>query len=370
MKLQTFEADGFIADTQFKNVLRNIKNNTDCVFIISTREINGDIAVDPNNIKSFAPKFLNFIKKIKKNNNKKIVLFLNSWYKKYKHIFEIPQVDEVVYLDFFLYDTYKKLLIEKKAELVDRYNYNINNRFLFLINKPVGLHRIGLVYKLHQAGLLKHSDYSFAIHNRFTENECKKTMTAFKTKKFKMHRFYKKVKNSLDLEFNTEELQKINHTHYTGIPYNVELFKNCNFQLISETHFDMSIWITEKTWIAIANKRPFIIAAHPGVLKKLKSMGFKTFENYLAVSNYDRIKDNMLRLEAIVENVNYWVNNINKYEQQIIDDTEHNFRQFLKLYKDNQKIIDNFASRYNLSMPLNFLNGYDNYENQIWYKKN
>jgi hypothetical protein len=367
MKIQAFEADGFIIDGQFKNVLSNVRDDTDCVFINSTKEINGDIAVDENNIKTFAPKFTKFIKELKKN-NRTIVLFLDSWYKKYKHIFEIKGVNEVVYLDFFLYDTYRKLLIEKKSKIVEKYNYNLDNRYLFLTNKPIGLHRIGLVYKLHQADLLKHSDYSFAIHNQFTENECKNTMTAFNNEKFNIQKFHKKVKNSLDLKSNADELKKINHAHYTGIPYNDSLFRNCNFQLISETHFDMTVWITEKTWISIANKRPFIIAAYPGFLKKLNSMGFKTFENYLAVPDYDSIDNDMLRLDAIVKNVDYWVKNINKYENQIIKDTEHNFQRFLEISQNNQKTIDEFTVKYKLQDSFNFLKGYENYVDQIWHE--
>lgn len=367
MKLQIFEADGFIVDYQFRHILTNVKNDTECVFIVSTKEINGDIAVDSKDVKRFLFKFNKFIKKLKRN-NKTIVLFLNSWYKQYSYIFEIEGVNEVVYLDFFLYDTYKKLLIQKQSEIVERYICNIDTRFLFLTNKPIGLHRIGLVYKLQKADLLTHSDYSFMIHNRFTENNCNQTMSAFNIKKFNIQKFHKKFKNTLDLEFNNEELQKVNHAHYTGIPYNVDLFKNCNFQLISETHFDMTVWITEKTWTSIANSRPFIIAAYPGFLKKLKEMGFRTFENYLAVPNYDSIEDDMLRLDAIVENVNYWVNNIKKYETKIAEDTEHNFNQFKKLYQHNQKVVDSFLTKYNLTGPKNFLQGYDNYKNQIWYK--
>lgn len=370
MKIQKFEADGFIVNDQFKNVLSNIKNDTEYVFIISTREINGDIVVDSNNIKPFAEKFSKFIKKIRKKNKKTIFLLLNSWYKQFEHIFELKEINEVIYIDLFLYDTHKKLLIEKQSKIVEKYQYNTDrNRFLFLTNKPIALHRIGLVYKLYQRDLLKNSDYSFMIHNKFMLDKCEETMGLFNNQKFNIRKFHKKVKNSLDLSFNDKELQKAHTGHYTGIPYDESLFQKCNFQLISETHFDMTVWITEKTWISIANKRPFIIAAYPGFLKKLKEMGFKTFEDYLAVPNYDSIKDDMLRLDAIVSNVDYWINNIYKYEDEIVRDTDHNFKKFLEIAQKNQKIIEDLKNKHNLLDFNNIINGYENYEDQIWFKK-
>ena len=57
-------------------------------------------------------------------------------------------------------------------------------------------------------------------------------------------------------------------------------------------------------------------------------MGFKTFEEYLPIK-YDSIVDYEQRLNAIVENVEFLVNNIKILENDIIHDTKHNYQNFI-----------------------------------------
>lgn len=364
MIFEILEADGFICDHQFDDVLSRVTPSTEMVLLFSTKEINGDIAVDTNYIPEFKKKYKNFIEKL--SINRTVILFLNSWYKQYSDIFEIKGITEVVYLDLFLYDTYRKLVVHNYSPLVSSYEIKNKNNYLFLMNKPANIHRIGLLYKLYNQNLLDNCTYSFIIHNSFTEKECRKKMNFLSDKEF--DNFYQSTKKSLDLEYDPNNIEKINHTHYTGIPYDVELFNLCNFQLISETHFDTTVWITEKTWISIANKCPFIIASYPGILKKLKSMGFKTFENYTKIVDYDEIKNDENRINAIVENVKYWNSNIQNFYSNIVEDTEYNYQLFLKIAKSNEEVIDSFINKYQMPLTCDFVRAYDNYNNQIWYK--
>jgi hypothetical protein len=364
MIFEILEADGFICDHQFDNVLSQVKPSTEMVLLFSTKEINGDIAVDANYIPEFRKKYKKFIEKL--SINRTVILFLNSWYKQFSDIFEIAGVTEVIYLDLFLYDTYRKLVVHKYSPLVSSYKIQDKNNYLFLMNKPANIHRIGLLYKLYRNDLLGDCTYSFIIHNSFTDAECRKKMSFLTDNEF--NEFYQSTKRSLDLDYDLTQIEQINHTHYTGIPYDFELFNLCNFQLISETHFDTTVWITEKTWISIANKKPFIIASYPGILKKLKSMGFRTFESYTKIPDYDEIKNDDDRLNAIVENVKYWNNNIKDFYSEILKDTEHNYQLFLKRAQFNESIINNFIDNYQLPLNCDFVRAYDNYNNQIWYK--
>jgi hypothetical protein len=335
------------------------------LLLFSTKEINGDIAVDSLYIPVFKEKYKNFIEELSVN-NRKIILFLNSWYKQYSDIFEIDGIAEIVYLDLFLYDTYRKLIVHQISPTINEYKLNPINNFLFLMNKPANVHRIGLLYKLYKNNLLNNCDYSFVIHNSFTDAECRKKMNFLSNEEFDI--FYSATKRSLDLEFDLASVEQINHTHYTGIPYNQRLFESCNFQVISETHFDTTVWITEKTWISIANKRPFIIASYPGILKKLKSMGFKTFENYTIKPNYDSIVNDEERLDTIVENIKYWKNNIQNFYLDMVNDVEHNYNLFLEIAKHNENKVNDFINKYQLPLDCDFVRAYDNYKNQIWYK--
>jgi hypothetical protein len=73
------------------------------------------------------------------------------------------------------------------------------------------------------------------------------------------------------------------------------------------------------------------MASSPGTLAKLKSLGFKTFENYMLDSEYDQITDNSARLQAIVNNVEYFMNTHRDHVDSITLDVEHNFQLFKDL---------------------------------------
>jgi len=367
MKLLIYQMNGFITDGEFENLRDRVDSSVDTIIIDCTKEINGDLAVAENYETSFKQKYQKLFRDLKKNNIR-IFLFLNTWYYQYRNIFNISEIDEIVYIDAFLYSTYRKLIIEKQSPIIEKYQQKETNKFLCLINKPANPHRIGLIYKLSQRNLLKDSIYSFIIHNSFTYDECRGVMHFLTDEEF--NNFYNLNKRSLDLDYNSSKINEVFHTHYTGIPYDYKLFRDCNFQLISETHFDVSVWITEKTWISIVNKRPFIIAAYPGFLKKLRRMGFRTFEKYMLNSNYNDIPEFQIeeRLDAMVDNVEFWLNNIHKFQKQISEDVDYNYCLFMKLAKRNEFRIDDFIRKHKLSLDkLKFMRGYDNYHKQIWY---
>ncbi len=90
---------------------------------------------------------------------------------------------------------------------------------------------------------------------------------------------------------------QVEGNHYLGYPYDERLYRVTNFSLIAETHYDgnQEFHPTEKTYRAIANKHPFIIASTPFFLTNLKRKGYKTFSN-LIDENYDFEKEHSKRL--------------------------------------------------------------------------
>jgi hypothetical protein len=76
-------------------------------------------------------------------------------------------------------------------------------------------------------------------------------------------------------------------------------FNNSGISVVLETVFDSRIHLTEKTLRPLACGHPFMLAAGAGSLELLKYYGFKTFSPYINES-YDSIKDDDLRLQAIV----------------------------------------------------------------------
>lgn len=106
--------------------------------------------------------------------------------------------------------------------------------------------------------------------------------------------------------------QAINVNHYLGYPYETWLYEKTKISLISETFFSegQPIFCTEKTYRAIANCHPFVIAASPYHLDYLRSRGYETFSSLIDES-YDTMlpldihgtADDSNRLQAIVKSL-------------------------------------------------------------------
>lgn len=85
--------------------------------------------------------------------------------------------------------------------------------------------------------------------------------------------------------------------------------------IIPETHFDdeqETIFISEKTFKVIASHQPFMILGNRGSLKKLKDMGYKTFQGLIDES-YDDL-ENLERINAIIEELRNFDNRPDKME--------------------------------------------------------
>lgn len=83
--------------------------------------------------------------------------------------------------------------------------------------------------------------------------------------------------------------------------YHFQLIQQSFLQVVTETVYHYpNTFISEKTIKPIIAKRPFVLIAPPGSLKNLKSIGFKTFDQYWNES-YDSIVDPEQRLLAVVD---------------------------------------------------------------------
>lgn len=82
-------------------------------------------------------------------------------------------------------------------------------------------------------------------------------------------------------------------------------------------------------------------------LLKLNKMGFRTFEKYLAIPDYDQILDEEKKLDAIVENTTHWISSmINK--DQIEEDVRHNHQKLIELANENLKNLQNVCVKYGI----------------------
>ena len=119
-----------------------------------------------------------------------------------------------------------------------------------------------------------------------------------------------------------------------------EWYDTTCFSLVSETYVDsvqeQEIFITEKSFKPMAFKHPFMIFGNQGILRKLKNLGFETFEN-LFDESYDNL-DVESRLQVIVENVKTFEKKA--YDQLTCEKLAHNYHRFFDHILVKQKVVD------------------------------
>jgi hypothetical protein len=324
-----------ILDNLTEEILRNPSVEKNVVFLTLTWESPESISVI-NNLN----KLVNNLKKYKSDLS--VIIFCNSWYDQedFNKIFNKNY--QVVFVDYFLLLMYYRIFEKKESDVSKSWN-PLNKNFLFLTGKPYKKNRIGLLYEYYKKNLLKDCVWSLFYQEEFFQLIIDENI--INQSKSEVEFFYKNYQNNPDnINANDNNLA----FHYNGVPYNVDLYKNSLFQVVSETDFleqKPSPWVTEKTWLPIINRLPFIIAGPPMILEKLSSRGFKTFSSYL-IENYDTIVDPEQRLMSIVLNSEYWLNNLKNYKNEIQHDVDHNFSKFIEIVNENISKIKRVSIHY------------------------
>lgn len=124
-----------------------------------------------------------------------------------------------------------------------------------------------------------------------------------------------------------------------------DTYLNTYFSIVTETMFyEDSGYISEKTWKPIAQFHPFIIFGRPGVLAKLKELGFKTFDKWWDES-YDTIEDNDNRFEMVYNQVKK-IQSLSHEElikmiEEMKDVLLHNNQLFLEYGQNGNTISEN-----------------------------
>jgi hypothetical protein len=172
-------------------------------------------------------------------------------------------------------------------------------------------------------------------------------------------------------------------TWINGMPYTVEnnhiqeklatdiynKILSSGINLVVESHFDpfwnfkghrhldaadfSPAFPTEKVYKAIGCRRPFIIFSTPNFLKEFRQLCYKTFQPYIDES-YDNIKDDVKRLQAIVQEVERISKLPTEEYNELIDKCEliakHNITIMLQLkreviFKENFKWLEPYRDQ-------------------------
>jgi len=109
-------------------------------------------------------------------------------------------------------------------------------------------------------------------------------------------------------------------------------YKNSYIHIVTESaYWEEVMFFTEKTFKPIAYFQPFIMVGNPGMLKKLREFGYKTFSPFIDES-YDLEKNPELRMKMIIEEIrklnSKTVNEIHEFYWNLSEILEHNFRTY------------------------------------------
>ena len=241
--------------------------------------------------------------------------------------------NKVVFFDYVLWRMYQLIVVHKKSKINPIWNPNAE-QFLFLTGKPYKPQRIGLLYKLYQRGLLTKCNYSLFSEHGLKEAS-RKVIPNITDEEF--DEFVQKHSRNPD---NIDYFKQPGDMHYGGVPYDSSLYTNSLFRLVSETGMDLpKPYITEKTWLTVLNRSPFILAGDKNSCNYLQSLGFATFDKIFDITTYDDIASADSRLDHVVNHVEQWLTgNFNKTE--VADMVEHNHNRFLSLAVQSQQDLE------------------------------
>lgn len=245
---------------------------------------------------------------------------------------QVKGVDNVIYSDFLALSSYVNGVIPEDQVCNDFWN-NTKPKGLWTIGRVERPHRAILMSKLWENNLLHKIDWSFYTYPDNKEYIHKTFLSHYDDSTFE--KFIRESTRSLDFTDNIE-----NNLDCTGYPFDPDLYRNTSFSIITESDFNIHHYdqpkftpkITEKTYRAIINKHPFICAWFPGMIKKLKSKGYRTFEEYSINPNYNEIRDLDTRLNTIVTNIDTFHERLTRPEvvEKVNADIEYNYQHYLK----------------------------------------
>lgn len=171
----------------------------------------------------------------------------------------------------------------------------------------------------------------------------------YKHNKLRLLEFYKNYDSTMDFIYD----EGITPTTYYGI--NKEAHSNTFVNIVTETQISSeTIFLSEKIFKPIYSLQPFIMIGSPNSLKKLKELGFKTFDKWWDES-YDEETDFTKRFEKIIdvmEIISEWsLDECYKITQEMQTILNHNFDVLFK-NKEEIKLVEFFQSEKKISKKL------------------
>lgn len=307
----------------------NVKQHDNLKTIALFSEISEQFCSRKENIN-----FFESVTNLAKNNNLSHYFLLDSWFKKEHAV----QFSNVIYCSYMILITYWMFIVghNKRAQ---RW-YPEHNFGLFLTGKINKINRGYLLYHLWKQKVTDNLIWSFYDAD-INYQHLKQEFLSFVSDE-EYNNFLNDCVKILDLNFRKDFIAKKEVFSFNCYPMDITLYEKTSFSIVSETLFYNSDYpaISEKTFRAIINYHPFIVAGNSGLLTKLESIGFKVFREYLDHPNYNDFEyNNDERINLIVENSKTFGNNLLKHKSKVEQDVIHNANLLEKICTDEVKYI-------------------------------
>lgn len=223
---------------------------------------------------------------------------------------------------------------------------------------PARPKRIGLLSKFYDAGMLEKAEWSFFPPWTTEDKQW--------SRKY-LHRYTEQQYNDF-IEYCTREIdpvyKQIHHYSRMSGPELVKqkifeqpwwsivgyldnkVFNSTSLSVVNEGPGDDTRFLTEKLWLTILNKHPFILVDTAERYQYCKDLGLRMFEDYVKIKDYGFIEDPEQQMDAVIENTQYFLQNINQNKDDIQKDIEHNLKIFYKYVLHNEQhknFLENFV---------------------------
>lgn len=223
---------------------------------------------------------------------------------------------------------------------------------LLSMTRTVRQHRLQFARELYVRQLLAENIYTMPlVHDYVIENH-KFTHKPIPDSLFKTLPWYYDIRTISDINPVNHSLPSSRRFYNEGyVSFVLETFFCYSDYNIVDKPLEYELDISEKTMKPIAMLHPFIVMGQPGVLKHLRSMGFKTFHGWWDES-YDDILNPNERFDALLK----LYEELNSYSHKTLADMlyemsdilQHNFFRYKSL-KENENYFNGFISTLNES---------------------
>lgn len=136
-------------------------------------------------------------------------------------------------------------------------------------------------------------------------------------------------------EFRTTRMGSVNW--FEAIASSADIYTQFFVDIISETDYNSPDWFTEKTFKPLMLGRPFILWSGRGALHNLKTLGFKTFDEFID-EGYDLIYNNQERFNKVLSEIDRLANlpeiELKQIHESLQPVFKHNRSRMFELWRE------------------------------------